>query len=344
MIGTAGAPARQPPGSPATVAVDAAQAAAEAAGVRVGPAQLIRLRHEARSISLSALRLSMGQSGLKHSPFRGRGMEFEETRRYEAGDDVRHLDWRVTARTGDLHTKLYREERERPVVVWVDFRAQMFFATQGRFKSVQAARLAALLAWSAVAHGDRIGGIVFSAATHREIRPRGGSRSALRLIHELCVHPAWQDSGDAVTRDAPDDAGDAALVRLRRLVRPGSLLFMLSDFRDIGDNADTHLAALAAHNDVVAVWLDDRMEREPPPANRYRLAFGPDQMTLETGNRKLRAAWVQAHRERQTALATFCRRNGIHFTHCSTADDASAVLRDTLSARPRGPMARPGPR
>ena len=88
-------------------------------------------------------------------------MEFDESRLYQPGDDIRNMDWRVTARTGKPHTKLFREERERPVFVWVDYRAPMFFATQGVFKSVFVARMAALIAWNAVQQGDRIGGLIF---------------------------------------------------------------------------------------------------------------------------------------------------------------------------------------
>ena len=97
------------------------------------------------------------------SALRGRGMEYDESRPYQAGDDIRTLDWLVTARTGKPHTKLFREERERPVIVAVDYRPAMFFATQGSFKSVQAARCAALLAWRAAQQGDRLGGFIFSA-------------------------------------------------------------------------------------------------------------------------------------------------------------------------------------
>ena len=113
------------------------------------------------------------------SPYRGRGMEFEEVRAYQPGDDIRNMDWRVTARTGRPHTKLFREERERPVLFLVDLGPSMAFGTRVAFKSVVAARAAALLAWAARDNGDRIGGIVFAGKRHRELRPAARERGML---------------------------------------------------------------------------------------------------------------------------------------------------------------------
>lgn len=164
---------------------------------------LIRLSHPAAGLSLARPTVRALQSGQYLSAFKGRGMEFDETRPYAQGDDVRHLDWRVTARTGKPHTKLFREERERPVLLSVDYRASMRFATRGMFKSVMAARLAALVAWSALRHGDRIGGQIFSEAGRRELRPEHGQRAVLRWLEAL-VSPlpatAGRGDGAALTR------------------------------------------------------------------------------------------------------------------------------------------------
>ena len=116
----------------------------------VSQAGLIRLRDPARHLSLDALRIRARRGGNYLSHFKGRGMEFDEARLYQDGDDPRSIDWRLTARTGRAYTKLFREERERPVFCWVDQRPAMQFATRGVFKSVQAARLSALLGWAAV--------------------------------------------------------------------------------------------------------------------------------------------------------------------------------------------------
>ena len=161
-----------------------------ASPVSVSQAGLIRLNGPARAIALDVIRVSSLQTGAYVSHFRGRGMEFDESRPYQPGDDPRSIDWRVTARSTTAYTKLFREERERPVLVVVDLRANMHFATQGCFKSVNASRAAALLSWAAHHRGDRLGGLIFGDTTHRELKPKLGRQAALRYVHELVEHPA----------------------------------------------------------------------------------------------------------------------------------------------------------
>ena len=121
------------------------------------------------------------------SRFRGRGMDYRESRAYQPGDDVRSMDWRITARTGVPHVKLYQEERERPVVLFLDLNPGMFFGSRGMLKSVAAARAAALVAWAAAERGDRVGAMLFDGG-HCDLPPRGGRHGVLRLIRELVEH------------------------------------------------------------------------------------------------------------------------------------------------------------
>ncbi|MGR8999333.1 MAG: DUF58 domain-containing protein, partial [Gammaproteobacteria bacterium] len=146
---------------------------------------LIDLAKPAASLNLQHLSIRSRQSGGYVSRFKGRGMEFDETRLYQPGDDIRSIDWRVTARSGKTHTKMFREERERPVFISVDNRLAMHFATRGVFKSVLAAKLAGLLAWAADYHGDRIGGQLFSEHECREIKPQNGRHAVLRFLNAL---------------------------------------------------------------------------------------------------------------------------------------------------------------
>ena len=181
----------------------------DASPVSVSQDGLIRLHGPARAIALNVLRVKSLQTGAYVSHFRGRGMEYDESRPYQPGDDPRSIDWRVTARSATAYTKLFREERERPVLVCVDLRASMHFATRGCFKSVNASRAAALLSWAAHHRGDRLGGLIFGDTTHRELKPRLGRRAALRFVHQLVAHPDWQHRGIAagavafVQRSAP---------------------------------------------------------------------------------------------------------------------------------------------
>ena len=131
------------------------------AGTTFSTADLVGLRPRAAGLSLDAsLSSRVGRSGIRVSRIRGRGMEYSESRIYLPGDDIRRIDWRVTARTGRPHTKLFHEERDRPVLFVVDLGAHMRFGTRGAFKSVVAAEAASLLAWAAAENGDRVGGLV----------------------------------------------------------------------------------------------------------------------------------------------------------------------------------------
>ena len=149
-------------------------------GVYVRLEELIELQYRARGFSfLPRQPVHSLLSGRHASRMRGRGLDFEELQGYLPGDDIRTIDWRVTARTGAAHTKMFREERERQVLVCVDQRSSMFFGSQYCCKSVLAARLAALISWAALQRGDRLGGLVFSESEHREIRPRRSRRSVV---------------------------------------------------------------------------------------------------------------------------------------------------------------------
>lgn len=307
--------------------------------VRVSKQSLIRLYRDSKALSLKSVKIRSQEGGHYLSPFKGRGMAFDEVRPYQAGDDVRTIDWRVTARTGKPHTKLYQEERERSVLFWVDYRAPMFFATRGSFKSVVAARAAALLAWSAVHHGDRLGGLVFSENQHKEIRPGRGKKGVLHFIQNLVEHGAW--AGDtketsAETTDRPlthhdrENAANQALMRLRRVSRTGSLVFLMSDFRAINAQAESHLAQIARHNDVIMLFIHDPIEQKLPPAGLYRICDGQTNMTLDTSDKAGRRLHQNKFQERQAILKGYCRRYGIYFLPLATNDDLLSTLQKGL--------------
>jgi uncharacterized protein (DUF58 family) len=305
-----------------------------ASPVSVSQPGLIRLNGPARAIALDVLRVNSLQTGAYVSHFRGRGMEFDESRPYQPGDDPRSIDWRVTARSTTAYTKLFREERERPVLVVVDLRASMHFATQGCFKSVNASRAAALLSWAAHYRGDRLGGLIFGDTTHRELKPKLGRQAALRFVHQLAEHPDWQ------VRERPD-GGDGeqqltqAMSSLRRVARPGSLVVVLSDFLGLSRAAQSYLSSVARHNEVLALFLNDPIERELPPPGRYRLVAGDDEMAIDTYTRAARDDYKNAFEARSHKLEVFCHRYGIHLMPLSTQDDPVATLQSALGKRSR---------
>lgn len=346
-----------------------------AAAVQVSVASLIGLAHAARGLSLHRGDVRARRSDVRRSLFKGRGMEYDESRLYQPGDDVRHLDWRVTARTGKAHTKLFREERERPVFLWVDCRAPMFFATRGRFKSVAAAQIAALLAWSAVHDGDRIGSVLFTEATHREIKPQRGKTGALRLFRELAGagvagrggSAAGSGSGDGAASGssgaaargsaasggaahgsdsaasgnggaAPGGAGGSpagALLRLSHIARPGSLIFFISDFRNFDERAETRLAQLAAHSETVLVFVCDALEERLPPPGQYRVGDGERDFHLDAGDAQFAADYAARFQRRAARLRALARKLGVGFLQCRTSDDPLAVLQRHFGTRAR---------
>ena len=210
-----------------------------------------------------------GVSGHALSPLRGRGMEYAESREYAIGDDARHIDWRLTARSGKPHTKLFQAERERLTLIVADTAPALYFGTRVRFKSVQAARAGAVAAWAAVRDGDRIAALRGSVR-EAPVPPAAGPRGALRVLDALV---RWY------TQPPADDAGLAvALEHARRLLRPGSRLVLLADPASIAAVPPQRWPALTMHNEVIVLLLSDPLERDPPQA---ALPFQSGQHRLE---------------------------------------------------------------
>ena len=297
---------------------------------RVELADLVRLRPAGEAIQLTAPRVRVVMSGGHLSRYKGRGVEFDESRPYQPGDDLRTIDWRVTARTGKPHTKVFREERNRPVFVWLDLRRPMLFATRGEFKGVRAAEMAALIAWSAVGHGDRLGGLVFSESEHHELRPALGARSALRLLQAVCTTSFWEPP--QATANVESDA-ERALQRLARVARPGSLIFLLSDFRRLGPDADRHLLKLAGHCDLSLVHFFDPVEAELPPPGRYRIESAGRSFSIDTTDAKSRQRYHERFEARRATLKALARMPGIRSIDCTTDADPRSVLAQQF--RPR---------
>jgi len=204
-----------------------------------------------------------GISGQALSPMRGRGMEYAESREYAIGDDARHIDWRLTARSGKAHTKLFQAERERLTLIVADTAPALYFGTRVRFKSVQAARAGAIAAWASARDGDRIAAL---RGTSREppVPPAAGPRGALRVLDALV---RWY-----AQPPADDDGLGVALDHARRLLRPGSRLLVLADPASIAAIPEQRWPALAMHNEVIVLLLSDPLERDPPRASLPFLA------------------------------------------------------------------------
>jgi len=290
--------------------------------------ELIALRQAALGLAAGKPRASREPlSGGRSSPFRGRGMEYAESRPYAAGDDVRHIDWRVTARTGRVHSKLFQPERERVTAIVADTSPPMAFGTRRCFKSVQAARIGAILAWLALAEGDRLCAASFGSREHIA-PPAGGRRGALRVLETLV-------EGYRLPLPTPSTHALApTLDRLARLLRPGSHVLLLLDPRSVDAGALVSLGRLRVHHDLVAALLVDPLELAAPPPARYPVIAGPLRRLLALDQRPARSAW-SAHFTEQLGHADDClRRAGIRARPVRTDEDPVQAMRDLLRGRP----------
>ena len=296
-------------------------------------ASLIGNRLAARSLDLGQRRRALSAlAGAGKTSFRGRGIEFEEVRNYQAGDDIRTIDWRVTARTGDAHTKLFREERERPVMVVVDQGPGMFFGSCHCTKSVLAAELASLIAWAALQGGDRLGGLVFSGDGHREVRPRRSRRSVLALLRQLAAMNRLLPAAGS-----PRQHGFAeALTETRRIIRPGSSLFIISDFANgASEAALEQLYPLSRHLEITALRCTDPLERQLPPAGNYTVTDGENHLAMDTGDAELRHRFTRQYTEHSEALHAAYARLGIPVLELSTEQTALDRLQHYYHSRQR---------
>jgi len=251
-------------------------------GIYLKAPELIALKPRCNALSLPMHRpAASALAGAYRSRFRGRGVDFVESRNYMPGDDIRNMDWRVTARTGKPHTKIFQEERERPVLIVVDASPSLYFGTRTRLKSVAAGHLAAAIAWAAVRRGDRIGAFLFAPGSHRELRPAGGRRGAMRVIQGLVD---WLDPD---TVSGGQEPLSAALERVRHAVRPGSLVLVISDFFNLDEQCHRHLSRLRQHNDVIGCQVMDPAEQFLP-VGRFPISDGENSAMLDTHQQQSR--------------------------------------------------------
>jgi uncharacterized protein (DUF58 family) len=293
-------------------------------GVRVRLDELIAMRLRARRFARPAARVSGSHAATHMSRFRGRGVDYIESRAYQPGDDIRQMDWRLTARSGRPHTKLFQEEREQSILLLVDHNPSMRFGTRVRFKSVQAARAAALIAWAAVHGGDRIGAVGFGPGLNAEVKPGGGPRGALRVLRALVE---WD--GIAAAADGIEPLSQA-LQRAHRLARPGTRVILFTDGFSADAAAAGPLALLAEHCDVATVLLSDALEQAAPPPARYALRSETGQMLLDFTAARMRARWPDLFVERRALLTDMLQRRALRSVTLDTRGEPDAALMRVL--------------
>ncbi len=293
--------------------------------------ELLELRHGAHALGMSSRhRVQSVLSGLYASVFRGQGMDFEETREYQEGDEIRNMDWRVTARTGLAHLKVFREERERAVILCVDAGPHMQFGTRGTFKSIQAARASALLGWSAASNQDRVGALLFGDPGKglRYFRPSRARLSMWRMLRALTEQPSSAPpEGDALVE---------ALEKLRRVASTGALIFVIADMNRDPDPLHQSLGRLCQRHDVVLMPVDDPADREIPAIGRILFStLDGTRIEIDTDSEMGRRHYRERWENNRQALDTLVRRLGLTLIPVPTNVEIHHVLIRGLRRRAR---------
>jgi len=299
-------------------------------GTQLEARELIALRNRARDGQRRPRQpVRAARSGSHTTPLKGRGVDFAEVRTYLPGDDVRSIDWRVTARTGRVHTKVFIDERERPVLLLVDLSSSMRFGSRTALKSVAAGRAAALLAWAAIGHGDRVGGVLFADDRHVELRPMSRTRGALQVIAAMCkLHREARPSANGT--EVATTAFARAMTRLARLAHPGSVVYVLSDFLTMDQQTCTAVTRLSQHCDLTMGLVYDPVETEAPPPGYYRISDGRRFAVLDLSDRHARQAYASRFEAHRASIEALCRRNPVRFFTLSTAEPTTEGLREGL--------------
>lgn len=302
-------------------------------GAYVSIRDLVSLRRQGRGLSfLPRQPLHSQLAGLHASRLRGRGLDFDELRVYLPGDDIRDIDWKVTARTRRPHTRVYTEERDRSALFLVDQRVNMFFGSQRCMKSVAAAEAAAHGVWRVLAQGDRPGAIVFNDGEQVEVPPHRSQARALAILREI------ERMNQGLRADA-GPRGDAAqlnrvLERAARLARHDHLVVLVSDLDGVDPDTPRLLNRLTRHNDVLVVLVYDPLERELPDASLLVVSDGELQLEVDARDPALRAGFTRMFQDRVDTGRLELHKRSVPMLPISTAEPVLAQLQALLGQLP----------
>jgi uncharacterized protein (DUF58 family) len=296
--------------------------------VRVSLTELIALRSRVARLRLPPQDSRAMRVGMQSSRLYGRGMDYAESRVYQPGDDVRRLDWRLTARSGRLHTKLFQEEREGQLLILLDQHACMRFGTRVRFKSVQAARAAAMAAWYAVRAAERVGLMQFGGHAHLQ-RPRAGLRGALDVCGALA-------KGDHARSDQQEPLSQV-LQQVIRLQRGANRVLLITDGQSSDEPARNRLLEMMRHTAVRLLIVADALELTPVPSGNYPVEHAGQRRTLVLQSDRQRESFQHSLGAGQVRLAAMAQSLGIPHRIIDTTVDPlesiSALLRDAGGKR-----------
>ncbi|RKF20358.1 DUF58 domain-containing protein [Alginatibacterium sediminis] len=255
--------------------------------------RLIKFKYMKNNFTLTPYDKSAGlMSGRHVSKFRGRGLNFEEFRHYQEGDDIRSMDWRVTMRTRQPYVRVYSEEKDLPVVLLVDQRKSMFFSSQDTMKSVIAAELASVCAWQVLKDTDRVGCMTFADNQHSWIAPQRSQQNTLQIIREIEQYN--RKLGALVPNQvSPSESLNHALKRLNEMKLKGALVLMFSDFKGLDEKAKAQLQAIQSANDVLGIRISDPLEHKFKDSLEFYATDGDHQVAVSKDSSELATRYKQ---------------------------------------------------
>lgn len=292
---------------------------------------LLSLQHKATGFSfLPRQPLHSLLAGRHTSKMRGRGLNFEELRVYQPGDDIRTIDWKVTARTGKAHTRVFTEERERSVLLVVDQRIDMFFGTKNKMKSVTAAEASALAAWRVLAQGDRIGALVFNDHEIAQVRPQRSRRNVMQILQEVT------NKNQALKAEHKQQPNPAMLNKVlreaARLAGHDFLVVVISDFEGVDEESQELMLRLSQHNDVIGVVVYDPSATNFPAREALVITDGELQVELQLDNQKIRRSVTDSVQGRISELLAWQQELKIPMLPITTADEVADQVRNLLGS------------
>lgn len=276
-------------------------------------------------------------SGRHGSRLRGRGLNFEELRHYRAGDDIRTMDWKVTNRTRKPHVRVYTEEKERPVLLLVDQRINMFFGSRLKMKSVVAAEVAALAAWRVQSVGDRVGALVFNDSRIEEVRPHRSRKTVMQILHQVT------QQNHELMADYPDAQNNMqlnrALKETERLAKHDYLVVIISDMSGWNDETVKYVKRLARHNDVMASLIFDPLEKDLQGNGGLVMSDGDNQIEVNTAQAGLKSKFADYFMNRVERLQKDLFKHGVPVIPVNTVEPTLDQVRKAVgkgaSARKR---------
>jgi uncharacterized protein (DUF58 family) len=292
---------------------------------------LIRLQFGARGFSLLPRQpIHSILAGRRASRLRGRGLDFEELRAYQPGDDVRGIDWKATARTRVAQLRVYTEERDRPALYVIDQRHTMFFGSRVKMKSVVAAEAAALGAWRSLDQGDRVGAIIFDDHELRTVRPRRSEQAVMQVLAEI-VRANGRLSSEEISPPVPGQLNHA-LAAAAQAAGHDALVVVISDFAGMNDETRVLFSRLAARGDALAAHVWDPLEAELPAAGRLAFQAAEGQVEVDTGSAPLRERFAEDFRSRFDDTRASLQRLGVPVLSVRTTEPVLSQLREQLGA------------